>query len=176
MAMSSVLLKETSGSYKWSADNWPLTFTNWGDQEPSSEKGCVASVFSKGWQSVDCFNPIRATICRSKEGMWNFSSAFWNMLELFGLGGFKNVYANQIGPLTLCPPHLYIKRLMHCNWHMVMVFWVCFFVNYLIAQQFNLHFLQFASFPFCIFLSTFAFAYPSPHSKCLKTCKMLLQN
>ncbi|XP_022108306.1 macrophage mannose receptor 1-like [Acanthaster planci] len=55
----------TSSKYEWTAEQWPIQYINWAYGEPSLVQGCVASVYSEGWKSVDC-SSARPSLCRSK--------------------------------------------------------------------------------------------------------------
>ena len=47
--------------YKWT-DGWPLSFTTWGENEPSGE-GCVAMNTDEVWDDEDC-DMMKGFICK----------------------------------------------------------------------------------------------------------------
>uniref|UniRef100_A0A667Y143 Mannose receptor C-type 1 n=1 Tax=Myripristis murdjan TaxID=586833 RepID=A0A667Y143_9TELE len=45
----------TSGRFKW-VDNWPLSYTKWGTDEPKNNYGCVYIDVDKTWKTAPCSN------------------------------------------------------------------------------------------------------------------------
>lgn len=58
---------QTTGSYSW-VDQWPVTFTQWGQGEPDITKSaaCVAMADGK-WNDTDC-NDLRPFTCKISTG------------------------------------------------------------------------------------------------------------
>uniref|UniRef100_A0A665X210 Macrophage mannose receptor 1 n=1 Tax=Echeneis naucrates TaxID=173247 RepID=A0A665X210_ECHNA len=54
----------TGGRYKW-VDNWLLSFTKWGKDEPKSNYGCVYIDVDKTWKTAPCTNTYYSICKRS---------------------------------------------------------------------------------------------------------------
>nr|XP_057915903.1 macrophage mannose receptor 1 [Doryrhamphus excisus] len=53
----------TGGRYKW-VDNWLLSFTKWGKDEPKSNYGCVYMDIDTSWKTAPCSNTYYS-LCKS---------------------------------------------------------------------------------------------------------------
>ncbi|XP_047424697.1 macrophage mannose receptor 1 [Mugil cephalus] len=56
----------TDGRYKW-VDNWLLSFTKWGKNEPKNNYGCVYIDVDKTWKTAPCTNTYYSICKRSSD-------------------------------------------------------------------------------------------------------------
>ncbi|XP_056155303.1 macrophage mannose receptor 1 [Lampris incognitus] len=54
----------TGGRFKW-IDNWPLSYTKWGADEPKLNQGCVYMDVDTTWKTADCSNTYYSLCKRS---------------------------------------------------------------------------------------------------------------
>ncbi len=61
-------LFQNQGEYSWS-DNWAVTYTHWGDNEPSQSMGggCVAMTSDGRWYDTTCASKL-SFVCKTTDG------------------------------------------------------------------------------------------------------------
>ncbi|KAM9712648.1 macrophage mannose receptor 1 isoform 1-T1 [Menidia menidia] len=55
----------TGGRFKW-VDNWPLSYTNWGENEPKVNDGCVYMDVDNTWKTAPCTGTFYS-ICKKSQ-------------------------------------------------------------------------------------------------------------
>ena len=61
-----LLFPQTDGRYKW-VDNWLLSFTKWGKEEPKNNYACVYMDVDGTWKTASCNNTYYS-ICKKSPG------------------------------------------------------------------------------------------------------------
>ncbi|CAB1349515.1 unnamed protein product [Coregonus sp. 'balchen'] len=56
----------TEGRFKW-VDNWPLSYTKWGEDEPKNNMACVYMDTDSKWKTGDCSNTYSSLCKRSPD-------------------------------------------------------------------------------------------------------------
>lgn len=64
--------KQLSGVYTW-ADGWPVMYTNWDVNQPTSTGGCVMVNSTGKWSDVPCNNTY-PYICKISKGKSHYMS------------------------------------------------------------------------------------------------------
>lgn len=57
---------KTGGKFKW-VDNWPLSFTKWGTEEPKNNYACVYMDVDRKWKTVSCTD-THYSLCKRSPG------------------------------------------------------------------------------------------------------------
>lgn len=61
-----IYLLKTGGRYKW-VDNWLLSYTTWGTDEPKHNYGCVYMDVDTKWKTASCTNTYYS-LCKRSPG------------------------------------------------------------------------------------------------------------
>lgn len=61
-----IYLLKTGGRYKW-VDNWLLSYTTWGTDEPKHNYGCVYMDVDTKWKTAPCTN-THYSLCKRSPG------------------------------------------------------------------------------------------------------------
>lgn len=61
-----ISFSQTGGRYKW-VDNWLLSFTKWGTDEPKHNYGCVYMDVDRTWKTAPCTNSYYSLCKRSPD-------------------------------------------------------------------------------------------------------------
>lgn len=59
-------LSQTGGRFKW-VDNWALSFTKWGKDEPKNNYACVYMDVDKTWKTAPCTRTY-SSLCKRSPG------------------------------------------------------------------------------------------------------------
>lgn len=123
MMLMMISLLQTQGRFQW-VDNWKLSFTKWGPDEPKINYGCVYMDVDRKWKMAEC-SETHYSLCKKSPRQSTLRSHFQiDFIVFICLILFNSNSNNFICPLgtSFVEKHQCMYSRTYCNC-IVVVLW-----------------------------------------------------